>query len=58
MYIVDRAKKALCGIESDDYMISNPVIALFRQRKETEHMPLPIKGKSVLQTPAPFHIPG
>ena len=33
MYIVNRAEKALCGINSDDYMISNPVIALFRQRK-------------------------
>ena len=37
MYIVNRAEKALCDIDSDDYIISNPVIALFRQRKEKEH---------------------
>ena len=37
MYIVNWAKRALRGIDSDDYMISNLVIALFRQRKEKEH---------------------
>ena len=32
MYIMNRAEKALCGIDSDDYVISNLVIALFGQR--------------------------